>query len=225
MLGNLLWIDGRNDRMKWWLINIAIFALMMIAARILFDFSPENIAAMKQGSGFVLAKFFASFLVFLALMLLFGWISMMNDIRRLHDLDKSGWWSLAYAAPALMLGFLLKVYGKDIGTSGAPIGILVFLLFAASVWRLVELGFFSGLAGDNDFGAPSGLSGEIDLDNEIEGMRKSSGKFQPDSEYASILPGNYAVAPAVNAISAAPAMARASFGQAPAGGGAFGKRR
>ncbi len=219
MLGSLLWIDGRNSRLKWWTVSFAPAFLIILFSVLLFAKSPEQIQALKDGSGFELGKFIAAMLVFFALVMVSGWIGIINDIRRLHDLDKSGWWSLVYAAPAIVLVFLFKVFGKDIGSSSAPLGLLFFLLFAASVWRWAELGFFAGSAGDNDFGPPSGLSGTIDLDEEIEKLQIASGRSVPSSGHSTNAPA----ATSHTAPSAAPV--RPSFGVAAAGGGSFGRRR
>lgn len=53
------------------------------------------------------------------------WPILMLTIKRWHDRDKSGWWSLLW-----------------------------FLPFIGAIWTLIELGFVAGTPGPNRFGSP-----------------------------------------------------------------------
>ena len=98
-----------------------------------------------------------------------------------------------------------------------------FIPLIGALWQMIELGFLSGTQGDNDYG-PHGGGGSVD--SEIGEMRSHSGVLaKVDDAYLEEYARKYAAEQALKAAPAGAAVAQASFGQAPAGGGAFGKRR
>jgi uncharacterized membrane protein YhaH (DUF805 family) len=80
-------------------------------------------------------------------------------VKRLHDRDKSGWWSLVF----FMLPGVLSGLSKSFeGGHGA-----IFSLAGAAVaiWGFVELGCLPGTPGRNRFGAdPLGRSNDDPLE-------------------------------------------------------------
>jgi uncharacterized membrane protein YhaH (DUF805 family) len=98
-----------------------------------------------------------------------------------------------------------------------------FIPLIGALWQIIELGLLSGTLGDNDYG-PAGGGGSVD--SEIGEMRSRSAVLaKVDDDYLEEYARKYAAEQALKAAPAAAAVARASFGQAPSGGGAFGKRR
>jgi uncharacterized membrane protein YhaH (DUF805 family) len=98
-----------------------------------------------------------------------------------------------------------------------------FIPVIGALWQIIELGFLSGTQGDNDYG-PGGGGGSVD--SEIGEMRSGSGVLaKVDDAYLEEYARNYAAQQALKAAPAVVAVARASFGQATSGGGAFGERR
>ncbi len=70
-------------------------------------------------------------------------------VKRLHDRNKSGWWTLVFLwAP----GVLDRITDK-IAEESTMWGVLVLIGCVLSIWGLIELGFLRGTDGDNDFGA------------------------------------------------------------------------
>jgi uncharacterized membrane protein YhaH (DUF805 family) len=69
-------------------------------------------------------------------------------IKRLHDRNKSGWWTLVFLwAP----GVTDRLSDKVIEES-ATWWILVLIGSVLTIWSLVELGFRRGTDGENDYG-------------------------------------------------------------------------
>ena len=100
--------EGRVTRSQYWLYTIALVVPVVVFATIVdrvFGYPSE------EGPGW-----------FLVLVIL--WPSLMIQIKRWHDRDKSGWW--------VLIG-LIPVVG--------------------AIWQLVENGFLRGTQGDNRFGA------------------------------------------------------------------------
>ncbi len=87
--------------------------------------------------------------------LIFLWPSLAIDIKRWHDLGRSGWMTLIFYLPALAL-FVLEVLGAG-GTVSHPEPRAAALLYA---FGLVVLAYFiimtarKGMAGSNRFGPP-----------------------------------------------------------------------
>jgi len=98
-----------------------------------------------------------------------------------------------------------------------------FIPLIGALWQIIELGFLSGTRGDNDYGPAVGGGS---ADSEIGEMSSRSGVLaKVDDNYLEEYARKYAAEQALKSAPAVAAVARASFGQAPSGGGAFGKRR
>jgi uncharacterized membrane protein YhaH (DUF805 family) len=73
-------------------------------------------------------------------------------MKRLHDINKSGWWLLLfYLVPVACLG-LFNFTGISQSTRGF---LLIFLFFPVTVWALIELGCRRGTRGQNKYGIES----------------------------------------------------------------------
>jgi uncharacterized membrane protein YhaH (DUF805 family) len=70
-------------------------------------------------------------------------------VRRLHDINKSGWWLLVfYLIPAACLG-ILNLTAVLQSIRGL---LLAFLFLPATVWAFIELGCRRGTPGPNRYG-------------------------------------------------------------------------
>jgi len=98
---------GRFPRSVYWFFFIVLYCLLFVVGFAAERFNPS------EGT--------QAFLGFLMLPV-FG-ISLIVQIKRWHDLDRSGWWVLINLIPCV--GFL---------------------------WSFVVLGFFKGTTGPNRFG-------------------------------------------------------------------------
>jgi uncharacterized membrane protein YhaH (DUF805 family) len=94
MIGQLLWINGRNGRGIYWLISLGQFVLLCWLLSGAFIAAQKNDQAATVEALRGVAKFFP-------LLVASGWIGWMNMIRRYHDRGKSGWWSLLVVVPII----------------------------------------------------------------------------------------------------------------------------
>jgi uncharacterized membrane protein YhaH (DUF805 family) len=88
----------------------------------------------------------------------FWLLSMLScsalGVKRLHDLNYSGWTLLAPLGLSLLAIFLLATM--------SPFCILASLSAGAySVWLMVRMIFFAGTEGDNDYGPPASLASDL----------------------------------------------------------------
>jgi uncharacterized membrane protein YhaH (DUF805 family) len=137
---NLLFgFSGRIGRGQWWLAQFVVLALLVVTVAALV-----HVGAASAGHRL---RAFPSDSLSANLVLLIGaalslWVNFAATIKRYHDLDKSGRWSL-----------------------------LLFLPYIGGLWVLVECGFFSGSDGNNDYGPPPGTGdSRSDLNAHISRM-------------------------------------------------------
>lgn len=98
--------EGRASRMQFWLTTLILYGVLIV------------LQAVGKRTG---ATPVALFL--LLLMLPIVWASLAVSVKRWHDRDKSGWWTLINLVPVI-----------------------------GSFWALVETGFLKGTTGQNRFG-------------------------------------------------------------------------
>ncbi len=106
--------QGRVNRQQWWLrLVLPVFVISVVLT--LIDVAIGTYSS--QNGGGVLSGLFA-----LAVLI----PSILVDIKRWHDRDKSGWWMLILLVPII-----------------------------GAIWALIELGFLAGTPGPNRFGPPA----------------------------------------------------------------------
>jgi uncharacterized membrane protein YhaH (DUF805 family) len=98
--------QGRVGRMQFWLTSLILYGIVMVL----------ELVGRKSGAT-------AAAMLLLVLLVPIIWASLAVGVKRWHDRDKSGWWSLINLVPI-------------IGT----------------LWALVETGFLKGTSGQNRFG-------------------------------------------------------------------------
>lgn len=104
MIKNLFSFEGRMNRAKYWLYIIAV----TILAAVLF--------AIASGISIILPKIGIALMLIVAIASL--WISFSIQIKRWHDLDKSGWMILLNIIPILnIVAFVVTGFFK--GTTGS----------------------------------------------------------------------------------------------------------
>lgn len=107
------------------------------------------------------------------------WCYAATSIKRLHDRNKSGWWTIPFfVAPGLY-----QQFEDRLGESAIVAG-LEFILFVALLWGFVELGFLRGTRGPNRFGpdplAPVDTGPGWDQQSELEFVPHSAGPSPGD---------------------------------------------
>jgi uncharacterized membrane protein YhaH (DUF805 family) len=106
--------QGRVNRQQWWLrLVLPVFVISVVLTLIDVAIGTYD----SQNGGGVLSGLFA-----LAALI----PSILVDIKRWHDRDKSGWWMLILLVPVI-----------------------------GAIWALIELGFLAGTPGPNRFGPPA----------------------------------------------------------------------
>jgi uncharacterized membrane protein YhaH (DUF805 family) len=94
MLGQFLWMSGRNGRAMYWMISLVQVLVLGIFVFV------ASIAAHKEGADQSIMALL-SMGSFLPVILASAWIGWMNMIRRYHDRGKSGWWALMAFLPII----------------------------------------------------------------------------------------------------------------------------
>jgi len=150
--------EGRIGRKQLWLYAIIpIFVLNIISQIIFFlwtgtpllDLSALQADQTPDLSGFVPTMTGFGVIMFIVSMVFF-YVEIVITIKRLHDLDYSGWWLLSFMIP-----IMLMVFGLWIESVVFTIfSILIYIGFAVWLFWLfiVKVPFFSGTDGSNQFG-------------------------------------------------------------------------
>ena len=113
---NLLFsFQGRINRAKFWLVNIAV----IIVYGVVMGFLCGG-AAMSSDPAEALASVgIVAGIVALVLFIAMFWISLALAVKRWHDRNKSGWWILIALVPVIGGLWYLIECGFLKGTSGA----------------------------------------------------------------------------------------------------------
>ena len=154
-------LNGRISRSQYWLRFVVPYMVIY--------FILEIIGAIAgSGSDLYIA---ISIVIFIFSLVMF-WPSIAILIKRIHDRNKSGWWSLFLYLPTLIFTILLIAWvgtaivaiaagGTDSVTDAAlpalgGLGILVIVVGLAAlgidIWFFVEFGCLRGTIGSNRFG-------------------------------------------------------------------------
>ena len=166
---------GRIGRLTFFLISVsqiviaAIWAILVFAA--LPDHYKSNFAENLHDKMFLVKLIIEFGLYFLPLCILSGWISIAILTKRLHDLDKSGWYQLIYwfASAVPMIGWLITL------------GFIIWIQF------------FPGTDGYNTYGPPAGQGGSDydaspDYRSVDELAARAAGQTQPGGYAAAMAP-------------------------------------
>lgn len=97
---------GRSRRKEYWMFFLLVIILEVVAMVL------DNVLGMGQ----MIAGIYGPLLVLLMLVLIVPGIAV--SIRRLHDIDRSGWWVLIALVP-FVGGLVLLVFFVVEGTRGA----------------------------------------------------------------------------------------------------------
>lgn len=141
--GNPSWIDGRINRLEYFWRSFK-YAFLFVGMALV------ACASFLLGGGGLIGG--ALLIAFMLLALLFYWRLLMGAVKRLHDLDFSGWWVIlmlgitdySYTVNQTKVSFNLATYlfGETIGNIFSIIG-MIFCLF---------LTFKRGTIGPNKYG-------------------------------------------------------------------------
>ncbi|MGY8669201.1 DUF805 domain-containing protein [Bradyrhizobium sp. UFLA05-109] len=151
-------IEGRINRARFWLAMLVIICGMLLLITIVagirglfggpWSFKLDALEFLDPATYRSLTM--AGLPLLLTRLLLSGlllWVYLATSIKRLHDRDKSGWWSLAFIVfPALYPHVAAQL-------PAAPIELpLALAALALSIWGFVEIGCLRGTPHTNLFG-------------------------------------------------------------------------
>lgn len=148
VLNLLFGFNGRIDRQWWWLATLSIVAFRIAIGD--FDMSNVNPAPVNASLASVMFHTNRTTLSFLDLLGL--WTTFALDVKRWHDLNKSGFYALLSSAYAPLI--LISVGFQLGGPLGQP-NVFDFLCVGATALGILSifvLGFSPGTRGLNTYG-------------------------------------------------------------------------
>jgi len=104
--------NGRINRLPYWIVTVILTGAGSVFGKPAAQYGPDN--PMTVGPALITLITFAFSL----------WVGLAVQVKRWHDLDKSGWWALVNLVP--VIGW---------------------------IWALFQCGFMPGTTGENRFGA------------------------------------------------------------------------
>jgi uncharacterized membrane protein YhaH (DUF805 family) len=156
--------DGRINRARCWLAGLIIVCWMIFLSLVLFGVAHLLGATMPEQFNIGPSRIFAvmdpamwrslssanptDLFIQTVETPLFLWVYLATSVKRLHDRDKSGWWTV----PFFVLPSLYSQFGDRLGDSWIN---LLFGLgaFVFCVWGFVEMYCLRGSRKTNRFGA------------------------------------------------------------------------
>jgi uncharacterized membrane protein YhaH (DUF805 family) len=103
------------------------------------------------------------------------WISLAATIKRLHDRNRSGWWTIVLVLAPALFGKLGD--GSDASNTAS---LLAFAALPLAIWGAVELLFLKGTKGPNRFG-PDPLAPATPIDRRPGWDQHSELEYAPRS--------------------------------------------
>ena len=128
----LFGFDGRVNRAKYWLVNIANIVVLSVLAGVILGVA-----------GFSVVAWLILGLLYLVALV----VAVAICVKRLHDRNRPGWWAAIFIGLPVVLGGLSALIGNEL--LGMVFGLAQ---FAVAVWGLIELGILRGTVGPNQYG-------------------------------------------------------------------------
>lgn len=127
---------GRSKRIHYWGAVTLIWLTAWTFGKLFYPYKPAPLFSGEwviSGIGLILT-------------FLLQWSLLVVTIKRWHDRNRSGWWTLAGLLPLLIL---LPIYGQ---TTEGQLWVMLLVAVPLWVWIIVELGFLPGTDGPNRYG-------------------------------------------------------------------------
>lgn len=131
VLKNYVGFDGRARRKEFWMFTLVNMIVIMVFS-IIMAVAQEAVAQEAWTILFVLYLFY-----WIAVLL----PSVAVTVRRLHDINKSGWWIVIYGLAAMLLSVAMKS-NTPVWWVLSIIGLILFLAMLCT----------KGDQGDNEYG-------------------------------------------------------------------------
>ncbi len=166
--------SGRASRSEYWyffLFFVLVYAASSIPLRVALS-GGDSFESVMAGSKW--------FMLPLIVVLVFILPIMSLSVRRLHDIDRMGWWVTMPIGFGLLSNIFLFASIDSLGRNGVPVGAILCMIGAA-VSSLVLLAFYcmKGTDGANRFGVPSEVNSpspmssmQVSQDNVLAALEK-----------------------------------------------------
>jgi uncharacterized membrane protein YhaH (DUF805 family) len=158
-------LGGRINRAKWWLgslilLVVGLFLFMFIGAVFGVRIFGDRVSIEKSVGAITAAQ--RSWLVLsLVITAIAAYPTTTLMLKRLHDRDRPGWLVCVFWTPAavnivkriLVLGYDTMDVGRTAMLVPAALkSIFAFVIWAVTLWSLVEMGCLKGTSGTNRYG-------------------------------------------------------------------------
>ena len=161
--------QGRSRRKEYWLYSLLIILLYIVLLTILFAVAGTQLMTMGAGQTDpeALIRLFATLgpilgimgIVYLALLV----PSIAVGVRRLHDIDRTGWWvalPTGLSLVQILVSFAFAVGG--VGSTGAIVSLILSLASLAASVVVLVFTVLDGTRGPNRFGPdPKGTGDDL----------------------------------------------------------------
>ena len=127
MWKHLLWISGRASRIElifWGIILQFITGIYVFLQYLTLPLSPLKVSTSAVAFGFV-------FMFLTPVCAVAGWMWITLLVRRLHDINLSGWWFLVFVVMVLITKLILPTWYITYVTSTIGICLMGWLIFAS----------------------------------------------------------------------------------------------
>ncbi len=157
ILNILFAFSGRIDRITWLVFFLALAAAESAAGTLLRDMLGTGAPA--GGNPF---EAYFDDRAGLVAALIFLWPSLAVDVKRWHDIGRSGWLTLVVYGPAFAMFVVEELKGAGVLPATPLPGPLLSLMGLVFLVYIILLGARKGAAAANRFGEPPGpgLSGK-----------------------------------------------------------------
>ena len=150
--------SGRSRRKEYWMYTLGVVILFIVLSILMVITGGSAIMAAASNpaaSGGALAAMGVFGIIILVVSLALIIPSLAVGVRRLHDIDRTGWWLALPIGIAVLTGL--------VGSSSATLAMILNLLYLASAILLLVFYCIEGTKGPNRFGEDpkGGTSAEV----------------------------------------------------------------
>ncbi len=142
----LLSLDGRIGRGMYWLLNLILLIYLIILrliARVMAAITDPLVLKLNASESYLASNVIYAIVYHFPLFLIM-WITSSIQLKRYHDLDKSGWWQLIL----IILAFKIL----NVGVQWDIVPMIIISAIIISWLQIIELGTFKKSNGI-DYGA------------------------------------------------------------------------
>lgn len=164
MIFDLFDINGRINRLTWWMTLIFITATGLIYYLLFAAPVPSpSIADPKTAEDFAivawdLTQAILQDPVLIGLQVFTSWLFTTTSVQRMHDRGNSGWRMIIAFVPLMLLAFSIYLFSVPQTLVAGLLTIMLALagMYLSALWLIIECGLLSGDDLANSYGPPPG---------------------------------------------------------------------